>query len=134
MTLRAATIAIVLLAAGPVLAADICNKKQPCDETAQTQLDITECASNLSDEADKTLNEMWPKVLAIYDSYADDKGEKALRQAQREWIKFRDSTCEAESDIAEGGSISNLYYVECTCAVTESRIADFKRMLSFGGN
>lgn len=132
MTLRAATVAIVLLAATPALAAGICNRSQPCDQTAQTQLDITDCAQNLSKEADKKLNELWPKVLGIFnDNYTNASDLKdTLRQAQREWIKFRDTTCQAESNIYQGGSLANLLYVQCTCAVTESRIGDFNRMLS----
>jgi uncharacterized protein YecT (DUF1311 family) len=72
------------LAAIPVLAQDCSN--------AVTQPELNKCAEMEYTYADKRLN-------IVYDSYRnilDENGRESLLAIQRQWLKFRDLTCEHE--------------------------------------
>ncbi|MEM8853961.1 MAG: lysozyme inhibitor LprI family protein [Pseudomonadota bacterium] len=128
-------LAVLVLAGGlgAAHASDLCDSTTVC-ANAQTTVDLVNCGSKVADAADAKLNELWPKVLNLYDGYTDEENaKKELRQAQNDWIKFRDATCRAEYNLADGGTIAGIYSVECTCAVTAHRIADFERMISLRG-
>lgn len=125
-------LAVLMLAGGLGVAhaSDICDSTTAC-ANAQTTVDLVNCGSQVADAADAKLNDLWPKVLGLYDGYTNaEQSKKELRQAQNDWIKFRDATCLAEYNLADGGTIGGIYSVECTCEVTAHRIADFERMLS----
>ncbi|MNT18427.1 hypothetical protein D3C72_1536360 [compost metagenome] len=56
-----------------------------------------------------------------------DKNEKPLLiQAEKDWIKFRDSHCKFEASQYEGGSIKPLIYSTCLEELTRKRIAAIK--------
>lgn len=56
-----------------------------------------------------------------------DKNEKPLLiQAEKDWVKFRDSQCKFDASQYEGGSIQPLIHSNCLEDLTKKRIAEIK--------
>jgi uncharacterized protein YecT (DUF1311 family) len=76
-------------------------------------------------KADAQLNKVYKQLIAIL-----DKNEKPLLiQAEKDWVKFRDSHCKFEASQYEGGSIQPLIYSSCLKELTEKRIAEIKESI-----
>ena len=112
-------IAAVLMAA-PALAGDNAD----CGK-AVTQFDMNQCADKDFQAADKTLNEVYKKVVA-----AQEGDSTKLKAAQRAWITFRDAECSFEIADNEGGTIYPMMYSMCLTKVTKARIAQFNAYLA----
>lgn len=56
------------------------------NEWTQSTVDIMLCADNALNEWDKELNVVYQKLMKLL----NDDQKKTLRQAQKEWIKYRD--------------------------------------------
>lgn len=85
----------------------------------QTQADMNICASKDYKAADAKLNASYKALTA---RYADDQdGRKALVEAQRAWIKFRDAQCNFATIGATGGSIRPMLQAGCLEELTEER-------------
>ena len=52
--------------------------------------------------------------------------EDALRQAQRDWIKFRDGACKAEGFLFRGGTMEPLIIATCLTRLTQRRTSDLQ--------
>ncbi len=87
-----------------------------CPE-ATTQMQINECAGRTFQEADKNLNKIYGEAVAKVTGNAKDK----LRKAQRAWIGYRDSACDAEAALYEGGSMAPATRAFCLDRVTRAR-------------
>ncbi len=73
-------------------------------------------------KADAQLNKVYKQLMAIL-----NKTEKPLLiQAEKNWVKFRDSHCKFEESQYEGGSIQPLIYFNCLEVLTRKRIAELK--------
>ena len=73
-------------------------------------------------KADAELNKVYKKLMAIL-----SQNEKTLLiQAEKDWVKFRDSHCEFEASQYEGGTIQPLIYSTCLEELTRKRIAEIK--------
>ncbi|MGQ0590400.1 MAG: lysozyme inhibitor LprI family protein [Sphingosinicella sp.] len=101
----------------------------------QTQQDMNGCAARDFEQADRALNETWPRVLAYVrgqDEDMDDgrpSGESRLREAQRAWIAFRDAHCTVDSYAMRGGSAEPLLYNGCRARITEARTAQLRALI-----
>jgi len=100
-------------------------------DDAQTQ---TNCyALNLQD-ADDDLNTVYSKLqrrLQAYEARSPDYEPKTsviLRNAQVEWIKFRDLACEAEA-AAWSGTGSFITGIACQSRLTKRRTKDLEAIL-----
>ena len=89
---------------------------------AQTQAEMNATANAQYKKADAELNKVYKKLMAIL-----DKSEKPiLIQAEKDWVKFRDSHCKFEASQYEGGSIKPLIYSTCLEELTRKRTAQIK--------
>ena len=89
---------------------------------AQTQLEMNVTANANFKKADAQLNKVYKQLMGIV-----DKSEKPLLiQAEKDWIKFRDSHCKFEASQYEGGSMKPLVYSTCLEQLTKKRIAEIK--------
>ena len=104
-----------------------------CDQ-ATTQLEMNLCAQQDFQIADKALNAAYSKAVAAMKSVdanldGNMKGaEKALREAQRAWITFRDNACAAEGYLMRGGSAEPLLVNGCLARLTDQRTADLESL------
>jgi len=89
---------------------------------AQTQLEMNVTANAKYKKADAELNKVYKQLMAIL-----DQNEKPLLiQAEKDWVKYRDSHCKFEASQYEGGSIQPLIYSTCLEELTRKRIAEIK--------
>jgi uncharacterized protein YecT (DUF1311 family) len=95
-----------------------------CDKAVNT-IEINECAGRAAKAADRKLNQVYQQLRPKLSS----KQRQRLTQAQLEWIKFRDRTCEYEAGEWEGGTGANAAYSSCLARVTTQRTADLQRYL-----
>jgi uncharacterized protein YecT (DUF1311 family) len=51
-----------------------------------------------------------------------------FKDAQKQWIAYRDSNCTLEDSLAFGGTAIGGNYSSCLCALSYQRIDDFERM------
>lgn len=94
--------------------------QEPDCKDPQTQSDMTICAGRDYQKADKSLNASYSKIR---ERLADDEPvRKALLEAQRAWIKFRDAECAFSTMGTEGGSIQPMLKAMCLTELTEQRI------------
>lgn len=128
----AATIVLVLSAAS-ALAEDVCGASPACDNES-SNVEYIGCLNRLAEEQDRTLNRLYGQVIALTQEY-DKSGSSApkitpvFRQAQRNWIAFRDAQCEAEYNMAQGGTAGGGYNANCLCTLTYHRNEDLRRFL-----
>ena len=82
----AAAAALAWALAAPALAADACDHYK-------TSYDRTYCMSKLFVESDKELNTVYKELTATLSG----KTRQGLVQTQRQWMSYRDNSCEPES-------------------------------------
>ncbi|TWD54224.1 uncharacterized protein YecT (DUF1311 family) [Agrobacterium vitis] len=101
---------------------------------AQTQTEMNECASADFDRADRALNAQWKLTRAVMQETDanledDQKGaEKALLNAQRAWIAYRDGQCEAEGFSVRGGTMESMIVADCKARLTDARTKELKAL------
>lgn len=102
---------------------------EPCESPGA--LGQQECAQKKINIADKKLNATYKELLAkIPEDYGPDRRnpKKALIDAQRLWIKYRDANCQFHGDITGGapdwvGAFSML----CILEMTEARTNELQK-------
>jgi uncharacterized protein YecT (DUF1311 family) len=80
------------------------------------------CADKDYRKADAELNRAYKAAIAGEDGDA----QKLLREAQRDWIKFRDAECAYEAAPNQGGSIYPMVYSGCLTELTRARTKEIK--------
>ncbi|WP_165772025.1 lysozyme inhibitor LprI family protein [Niveispirillum lacus] len=91
-------------------------------ENAVDQAAMNTCAAEAYAQADKQLNERYKEVMATLDPARQD----ALKQAQRDWIKYRDSHCKAEAAAVQGGTMYGAVLNACLAETTKDRVEKLK--------
>lgn len=90
------------------------------DGCVGSTVETKECLNDRYESADKILNLIWKNI--------PNKDEKLVAK-QREWIKFRDWTCEEEASGEEGGSVAGIMRLSCLGRVTSERNLELARKL-----
>jgi uncharacterized protein YecT (DUF1311 family) len=78
---------------------------------------MTICSSQSLLVSNSALNRDYAVVMARL----SPNGKKALRNAQRAWIVFRDKQCFFESNGDDGGSLAAMTANNCARALTDQR-------------
>ena len=105
-----------------------------CDN-AQTQMEMTACAEQDWQAADAELNEAYEAAAAFMagidaDLAEDEPGAATyLRDAQRDWIRFRDNACAAEGYVFHGGSAEPMVIYACRARLTTARTDDLRKLV-----
>ena len=98
--------------------------KQHC--SMGTMLDMNRCLADEYRKVDGRLNDLYRQLTG---SLADPG---ALRRSQAAWIRFRDLDCEySSSGITADGSLRPYSHNACLIDLTEKRIRDIERYLSW---
>src|SRR5262249_9788868 len=91
-----------------------------------------------ADKADQLLNESYKKLQDAVSADAKDMRQSPdvqlgyLKDAQKQWIAYRDSACTFEDSFAFGGTSIGSNYSSCLCALSYERINDFERIEKAG--
>lgn len=100
----------------------------------QTQMEMTQCAGEDYDKADKELNTEYQKLrklLAERDKAADEGGKgavEALVAAQRAWVTYRDANCDLTGFQARGGSMEPQLVASCLAQISRDRTQELKTL------
>lgn len=122
----------VLFLAAPVWAQDV-----DCGN-AQSQSEMTFCAEQDWNRADADLNQAYQDAMAYLRQIdadlpkADRGGADFLRQAQRDWISYRDNACAAEAFSMHGGSAEPMVIYGCRARLTRERTEGLGYVSEYG--
>jgi len=98
-----------------------------CEQTVQTQADLTKCSSDRLAREDTKLDRVYQELLAKTKN--DPVATKKIRSAQRAWVAFRDAQLEAlfpaDNKQAQYGST----YPMCAAVVRAQLTAERTKML-----
>lgn len=86
--------------------------------------EMISCVLAETTRQDAQLNEQYKKLM----SKLSDERSKALIEAQRAWIRFRDANCGFYND-PQGGSAAQLSSHECFLNVIADRVKELKLLL-----
>ena len=87
-----------------------------CD-TATTQAAMNQCAADAYGRAAAQLNQTYEEVMAML----DPAHREGLKQAQRDWLSYRDSHCKVEAAEVEGGTLYPAVLNGCLAQMTVER-------------
>ena len=129
---------LVLLLATPALALDQSQIKSACytdcDKESEGNPSYKACVARAADTADALLNNEFKRLQddvkrqAAFMGAKPDASLDMLKDAQRKWIAFRDSTCAFEDSLAFGATATGGIFSSCVCALSYERINDFDRI------
>ncbi|MFC4256589.1 DUF1311 domain-containing protein [Altererythrobacter xixiisoli] len=105
-----------------------------------TQADMNRCAGLDYEAADAELNRQW-RITNDYMKAADasSRGMRGrtyaavLLDAQRAWLKYRDTHCVSAGYQARGGSMQPMLVSMCRTRLTQERIEQLKQLTREGG-
>ncbi|NVP54634.1 lysozyme inhibitor LprI family protein [Mycoplana rhizolycopersici] len=130
--------ALLTMLCGCVLLVDAPSEEGlPVDcKLAQTQSDMNACAAEDYAAADKALNEQWlatKKAAKVWDDMIESDGgprgaEDRLLKAQRAWLAYRDSQCEALGFTVQGGTIQPMVVSNCLADLTRKRTEELGQL------
>lgn len=101
----------------------------------QTQLEMNICAQREFETADGQLNTEYAKARTFMKSIDANLQKKnrgaarALLDAQRAWIAFRDLACKAEGFVVKGGTMEPLFISTCKTSLTEQRTNALRQLI-----
>ena len=130
--MRILTGLILTLMAGQAVA-----QKVDC-VNAEAQNELTFCAEQDWNAADADLNAVYKKAMAVLKQTDADQpggggsGASFLRQAQRDWITFRDNACAAEAYPMHGGTAEPMVIYGCRARLTRERSEGLGYIASYG--
>lgn len=105
-----------------------------CEKSTNSNPEYKACLARAADKADAALNESYKALQAAVRDGAKAMGQKpdeqlrALTEAQKAWIAYRDSNCTFEDELAFGGTSLGGNYSACLCVLSYQRVGDFDRM------
>lgn len=114
------TAAFILLLLAPVLCARGQSAIDPCTEGTSPQQ--MACAGRDF----KAASDQLKRARAELSEDLEPRSRVKFRAAERLWLGYRKSNCEAEASIYEGGTIQPLIELRCMARVTRERAAELK--------
>jgi uncharacterized protein YecT (DUF1311 family) len=105
-----------------------------CESSTNSNPDYKACLARGADKADAALNQAYKDMLGAVRAAGKDMGQAPdtqlgdLKDAQKQWIGYRDANCTFEDSLAFGGTAIGGNYSSCLCALSYQRINDFERM------
>ncbi len=121
---------IIFLAIGFIILSKVSRAEDVC-ESGMTS-DLTTCACQATEKADKELNKWYQETLKQYE---DNAGIiKRLKEAQRAWIKFRDAYIESIypnnfEDYPPAGTAMPMCLCDVQTSLINQRIQQLKNIL-----
>lgn len=91
--------------------------------SADTTADMVYCASHDFRVADERLNAVYKELLTAL----DPEGREKLRNAQRAWLRFRDTNGEFAADVWRNGSQQAVVYYSAVTEMTITRTRELQK-------
>lgn len=126
---------IVLMPVAAMAGTDIvATCYQTCADSTHSNPEYKACVVRAADRADQLLNDSYKKLQDAVRADAKDMSQSPevqlgyLKDAQKQWIAYRDASCTFEDSLAFGGTSIGGNYSSCLCAFSYERINDFERI------
>jgi uncharacterized protein YecT (DUF1311 family) len=116
------TVVIILFLVPATALAQTQAEEDPCDPEAQRSPQLMACAERKFKEATAALKRARAE---LYEDF-EPRSRAKFRAAERRWLGYRKSNCDAEASIYEGGTIQPLIQLRCMARVTRERAAELK--------
>lgn len=111
-------ILLLLLQASSVVA------DERCYSTASSQLELNYCAGASLEAADSKL----AAFLRSYEAKLTPEQVELLHLAQLSWQRFRQASCEFETNRVHGGSAYPMVSAQCMASKAESRLSELEML------
>lgn len=128
-------VTIVLMPVAAMAGTDIvATCYQTCADSTHSNPEYKACVVRAADRADQLLNDSYKKLQDAVRADAKDMSQSPevqlgyLKDAQKQWIAYRDASCTFEDSLAFGGTSIGGNYSSCLCALSYERINDFERI------
>jgi uncharacterized protein YecT (DUF1311 family) len=129
------TLTVVLMPVAAMAGTDIvATCYQTCAESTHSNPEYKACVARAADKADQLLNDSYKELQDAVHADAKEMGQSPdvqlgyLKDAQKQWIAYRDASCTFEDSLAFGGTSIGGNYSSCLCALSYERINDFERI------
>jgi uncharacterized protein YecT (DUF1311 family) len=105
-----------------------------CESATSSNIEYKACLARAADKADAALNQAYKDLLGAVRADGQEMGQAPdtqigdLKDAQKQWIAYRDANCTFEDSLAFGGTATGGNYSSCLCALSYQRINDFDRI------
>ena len=99
-----------------------------CKNGGGSQADMNQCADVRFKASDAQLNGTYKKVMACLDPVGD--GARSLVDAQRAWLRYRDSECKFQGSVSQGGSVQPMVIGSCLTSITDRRTKELNDYLT----
>jgi uncharacterized protein YecT (DUF1311 family) len=96
------------------------------ESLSQTQGEMNTEAFKEYKKSDDEMAKMYKKVMS---GMSNQNAKNLLLEAQRAWIKYKESHCKSLANQFEGGTMAPMVYYECLVEVTNERKEHLKRFL-----
>ena len=116
------TVAVILLLAPLGAGSRGQTAEDPCHPDAQRSPQLMACAERKFKEAAAELKRVRDRLY----SDLEPRSRAKMRAAERAWLGYRKSNCEAEASIYEGGTIQPLIQLRCMTRLTLKRADELK--------
>ena len=83
--------------------------------------DIMSCVNKRHDEATKRLNTIFETLIAEISGESAEEQKATLRQAQKDWLLYRDRACAWEIDQEQTESLKRIRSLSCQSILAEQR-------------
>ena len=97
----------------------------PCAPEAQRSPQLMACARRHFAEASTDLGRVRSE---LFDDL-EPRSRVKLRAAERLWLQYRKTNCDAEASIYEGGTIQPLIHLRCMTRLTRERAAELREQV-----
>jgi len=94
------------------------------DKAGGVTVEMKDCISAELSKQDNRLNTVYKQKI----SSLPENQKTSLRNAQRAWIKLRDSECKSQSKEEEGGTLEGILYGDCVLQKTAIRANEIEAM------
>jgi uncharacterized protein YecT (DUF1311 family) len=111
---------LLLILVLPVISAQDDESKCCC-----TTYDTSVCLSKIRDKVDAKLNRTYQEALQMTARFGDTDVVN-LKEAEKNWITYRDAECKAEYGLWSGGSGGPNAHAMCVIRLTKQRTAELE--------
>jgi uncharacterized protein YecT (DUF1311 family) len=107
---------------------------EDCAASTHSTPEYNACAARAADNGDAALNHAYKTLQDAVRADGKEMGQSPdtqlgyLKDAQKQWIAFRDANCTFEDSLAFGGTSLGGNSSSCLCVLSYQRIDDFARI------
>lgn len=124
MSPKTVSLMLVLSLWAPAANGDEGRKLDTC-RSAETQLEMTQCAAKELAKAESAVRQSQERVESVLDNEAG----ALFEEANQRWLEYRDAQCEFEASLYAGGSLAGYARAVCFSSITWDRVEELETVI-----